>query len=160
MIARPYWITPQLAIVPRPRGSDWLDDEMIALREAGIDVVVSMLEKDEASELGLEREALSAEQANVIFVHFPISDRSTPSAVSAFKEFLKNLEHLLAHGKRVGVHCRASIGRSSITVVSLLLRSGVPFEDAWRQVSTARGCSVPDTSEQQEWVNRHMRPTR
>lgn len=40
----PYWVTTQLAIVPRPRGDDWLDDEMVALREAGIDVVVSMLE--------------------------------------------------------------------------------------------------------------------
>jgi protein-tyrosine phosphatase len=158
MIARPYWITPQLAIVPRPRGGDWLDDEMVALREAGIDVVVSMLEENEASELGLQREAVSAEQSGVLFVSFPTSDRSTPSDVSAFEEFLKNLEYFLSHGKRVGVHCRASIGRSSVTVVSLLLRSGVPFEDAWRQVSTARGCPVPDTPDQQEWVNRHMRP--
>src|SRR5271170_4588427 len=123
MIARPYWITTQLAIIPRPRGGDWLDDEMMALREAGIDVVVSMLEKDEALELGLEREAISAEGASIRFINFPVLDRSTPFEVSAFEALMNTLEALLASGKRVGVHCRACIGRASVTVASLLIRS-------------------------------------
>lgn len=158
MIAYPYWVTPQLAIVPRPRGGDWLDDEMLALRESGIDVVVSMLERGEALELGLECEARSAEAATLRFFNFPIPDRGTPTELSAFEEFLKNLENLLSDGRRVGVHCRACIGRASITVASLLIRSGVPSEVAWLQVSKSRGCLVPDTGEQREWVGHHMRP--
>ena len=63
MIATPYWITNQLAIVPRPRGGDWLEDEMDALREAGIDVVVSMLQENEASELGLQSEGEAARRS-------------------------------------------------------------------------------------------------
>jgi len=160
MIARPYWITTQLTIIPRPRGGDWLDDEMMALREAGIDVVVSMLEKDEALELGLEREAISAEGASIRFINFPVLDRSTPFEVSAFEALMNTLEALLASGKRVGVHCRACIGRASVTVASLLIRSGVPSESAWLQISKSRGCLVPDTAEQREWGNRHMRPNR
>ena len=31
----------------------------------------------------------------------------------------------MSQGKRVGIHCRASIGRSSVTTASLLIRSGV-----------------------------------
>jgi len=158
MIARPYWITSQLAIVPRPQGDDLLDDEMLALKEAGIDVVVSMLQKDEARKAGLEREASSAEENGLLFHNFPVPDRGVPLDTSSFIEFLKGLESLLAQGKRIGVHCRASIGRSSVTSASLLIRSGIPFETAWLQISVARDCLVPDTEEQREWVDRTMRP--
>lgn len=156
MTARPYWITSQLAIVPRPRGDEWLDDEMLALREAGIGVVVSMLEKNEGRMLGLEQEATSAERAGLHFINFPIPDRGTPIEKGAFERFLEDIERLLADGKRVGIHCRASIGRSSVTAASLLIRSGVPAEGAWLQISISRDCFVPDTEEQREWVDRHI----
>ena len=157
MIARPYWITSQLAIVPRPRGGDWLDDEMLALQQASIDVVVSMLQEDEARELGLDREASSAQEKGVQFINFPVPDRGVPVDTSSFMKFLKDLEVLLASGRRVGVHCRACIGRASITSASLLIRSGTPPESAWRQISVARGCPVPDTVEQRDWVDSHVR---
>ena len=131
---------------------------MIALREAGIDAVVSMLEKGEALELGLEQEAISAAMADLHFVNFAIPDRGSPLDAS-FEKFLENVEASLAEGNRVGVHCRACIGGASITIASLLIRFGAPHEGAWQQISTSRGCLVPDTTEQYQWVNRHMRPT-
>jgi hypothetical protein len=158
MIASPYWINPKLAIVPRPRGGDWLDDEMVALRESGIDVVVSMLEESEAAEVGLEREGAAARSAGLTFVNFAIPDRSVPTNVQQFEEFLNGLEQHLASGKRVGVHCRACIGRASVTTASLVIRSGIPVDEAWRQIESARGFTVPDTREQREWVDRQMRP--
>ena len=135
MIARPYWITSLLAIVPRPTGGDWLDDEMSALQEAGIDVVVSMLPVDEARELGLNGEASSARETGITFLNFPVPDGAVPPDASSFVRFLEKLEQLLAKGRTVGIHCRACIGRASITSASLLIRSGVPHEDAWRQIS-------------------------
>jgi protein tyrosine phosphatase (PTP) superfamily phosphohydrolase (DUF442 family) len=153
----PYWVNSQLAIVPRPRGDDWLDDEMVALREAGIDVVVSMLEEHEATILGLQEESAAAERAGLVFVNFPITDRNVPSNLLLFDEFLANLEKEISQGKRVGVHCRASIGRSSVTTASLLIRSGVSIADVWVQIATARDCEVPDTDAQREWVERHAR---
>lgn len=157
MIVRPYWITSQLAIVPRPQGDDLLDEEMSALKEAGINVVVSMLQKDEARRAGLEREASCAQEQGLQFINFPIPDGGVPLDTFSFMEFLKDLENLLARGKRVGVHCRASIGRSSVTSASLLIRSGIPPERAWLQISVARDCEVPDTTEQRDWVESHMR---
>ena len=47
----------RLAIVPRPRGNDWLEDEVTHMKRAGVDVLVSMLQPDEATELGLSAEA-------------------------------------------------------------------------------------------------------
>jgi protein-tyrosine phosphatase len=155
MKVTPYWINSQLAIVPRPRGGDWLDDEMTALREAGVDVVVSMLEEDETAELGLQEERASAQRAGLMFVNFPIKDRNVPLNKLLFDEFLLGLEGHISQGKRVGVHCRACIGRASVTTASLLIRSGVAPADAWLQVATVRGFPVPDTAEQREWVERH-----
>ena len=45
----------------RPRGGDWLADEMRALSEAGADILVSALTTDEANELDLARERTAAE---------------------------------------------------------------------------------------------------
>ncbi len=50
----PYWINAnglRLAIVPRPRGWDWLADDIAALRSAGIDVLLSALTPAEIDEL-------------------------------------------------------------------------------------------------------------
>jgi protein-tyrosine phosphatase len=157
MVIKPYWINEHLAIVPRPRGGDWLDDEMLALRQAGIDIVVSMIEKDEAAELGLDREEESSNLAGMAFINFPIKDRGVPD-LKKFDQFLTNLEEQVANSKRIGVHCRGCIGRASVVAASLVIRSGIPVADAWVQVETARDAPVPDTLEQLEWVNQHIRP--
>jgi hypothetical protein len=47
----------RIAIVARPRGGDWLCDELSALSSEGINVLVSMLTEEESNELGLERES-------------------------------------------------------------------------------------------------------
>jgi|HubBroStandDraft_6_1064221.scaffolds.fasta_scaffold1002520_2 protein-tyrosine phosphatase len=158
MIAQPYWITDRLAIVLRPWGDNFLDDEMLALRTAGIDVVVSMLQKDEARDLGLAEEEVSARRAGLLFTNFAIQDRSVPQDKQSFQEFLTTLEDHLARGKRIAIHCRGSIGRAPLTTASLLIRSGIPPETAWQQIAASRDCDVPDTEEQREWVDRHMRP--
>ena len=156
VIAYPYWINQQIAIVPRPKGEDALEDEMTALREAGIDVVASMLEESEAIQLGLQHEQTAAERAEIIFFNFPIPVLGVPLEPSAFTEFLVKIEEHLAAGRRVGIHCQASIGRSSVVATSLLIRSGVSPDEAWTHVSIARENPVPDTPEQRTWVNANI----
>jgi hypothetical protein len=55
----PYWIDAgscRLAILPRPRGYDWLSDDIAAAHRAGVDVIVSALTESESQELGLSEE--------------------------------------------------------------------------------------------------------
>ncbi len=158
MIAAPYWINDQLAIVLRPWGDNYLDSEMLALRVAGIDVVVSMLQQDEARDLGLAEEEISANRAGLLFANFAIPDGGVPQDKQSFHEFLATLEDHLANGRRIAIHCRGSIGRAPLTIASLLIRAGIPPEKAWQQIAASRDCPVPDTEEQREWVDRHMRP--
>jgi protein-tyrosine phosphatase len=157
MKATQYWINERLAIVSRPWGDERLDGEMVELREAGIDVLVSMLEEGEAVRLGLKDEGDAARRAGLVFVNFPIRDRGVPADKQLFDEFLESLERHISDGRRVGVHCYACIGRSTVTVASLLIRSGVSIADVWVQIATARDCKVPDTDEQRAWVERHAR---
>jgi len=58
-----YWINREgvrIRIMPRPRGNDWLPDDLRVLRQAGVDVIVSALTAPVAEELGLVAELGSA----------------------------------------------------------------------------------------------------
>jgi protein-tyrosine phosphatase len=158
MVPRPYWIDGKLAILRRPGSRGSLNDEMLGLRAAGFDIVVSMLRDFEAADLELAGEEAAARDAGLRFVNFPIADGGVPDDLQQFDEFLADLERCLADGQRIGIHCYGCIGRSSVVAVSLLIRSGIPADQAWHQVESARGSSVPDTLEQLEWVGRHMGP--
>ena len=69
----------QLSTMPRPRGNDWLDDEMTALRDTGVDVLVCLLTSTEAAELGLTGESVAAINAGLEFHTFPIDDLGVPN---------------------------------------------------------------------------------
>jgi hypothetical protein len=71
----------QLAIIPRPRGQDWLLDNIGFLHWAGVDVVVSALTASENEELGLVEENQCCQSSGVEFLSFPIEDRSVPRFV-------------------------------------------------------------------------------
>jgi len=142
----------RIAIVARPRGGDWLCDELNALSREGIDVLVSMLTEEEANELGLHRESEECGTAGIKFVNLPIPDRSVPLDRDAFLRSVEHLAEIVRAGRSLGVHCRASIGRSSVLAVSVLVRLGWDVSKAFCAVESARGCSIPDTPEQRQWV--------
>ena len=59
---------------------------------------------------------------------------------------------MLEAGQSVAVHCRQGIGRSSLIAALLLVSAGVDPEAALAQISQARGCAVPDTLGQRDWI--------
>jgi protein-tyrosine phosphatase len=151
----PYWIEAgewRLAILARPRGNDWLPDDMAAARRAGVDVIVSALTGLEAEELGLNEERQYCALSGIEYLSFPIEDRSLPDGVDALYGFLQGLLSKLEDGKSVAVHCRAGIGRSSMLCACLLSIQGLSADSAFQRIRTARGCDVPDTPEQRKWV--------
>jgi protein-tyrosine phosphatase len=62
------------------------------------------------------------------------------------------LESKLLEGKGVAIHCRQGIGRSALLAACLLILAGIDSATALKRVSVARGCPVPETPEQREWV--------
>jgi len=147
----------KLAILARPRGGDWLTDEVEGWRDAGVQVVVSLLSVDETAELGLGDEARLVAAHDLEFISFPINDYDVPSSESALRQLVKDLEELLDQGQNVGIHCRAGVGRSSLVAACLLVDHGEDTEISFARISTARGLAVPDTLAQREWVNEFAR---
>lgn len=158
LFMNPYWIKTEgvrLAIVPRPRGEDWLVDDIRFLQQAGVNVLVSALTPAETEELRLLEESQCCQNSGLEFLSFPVVDRSVPASFDEFDGLLKAVTKSLREGSAVGVHCRAGIGRSSMIVASALVQNGFSVASAFRAIQESRGCSVPDTPEQRQWVERH-----
>ena len=155
-MAEIFWIggnpRPGLAIVTRPHGMDGLKDEMRYLKRGGIDTLVSLLEPHEAEWLGLRDERAVAEKAGLTFLSFPIPDTCVPTNVAEFQQFVSDLASRLGSGERIGVHCRGSIGRATVTAACTLIHLGWRPVHALAAVEATRGCPVPDTQEQHAWI--------
>lgn len=145
----------ELAIVLRPRGDELLRDEMARIKRAGIQTLVSLLEPDEAEYLGLADEARLAEEAGLRFLNYPIPDTKVPANIAHFRSFITGLVERLREGESVGVHCRGCIGRATITAACALIHIGLKPLDAMAAVEAARGCTVPDNSDQLSWILRY-----
>jgi len=142
----------QLAIIARPRGGEWLDGELHALKEADFDVVLSLLTSEESEELGLTQEPQLSTKQGLEFLSFPIPDLGVPASATATRAFLNRLLNALRAGKRIAIHCRQGIGRSGLIATSLLVLEAIDPFTAFRRVSAARNLEVPETTEQREWV--------
>jgi protein-tyrosine phosphatase len=152
-----YWINAgefRLAIATRPRGGDWLAGDIESLKNEGVAAVVSALTDAEAEELGLEREPDCCLERELDYFSFPIEDRSVPDSVEEFRSLIADLLDELVEGRAVVIHCRAGIGRSSMIASGVLMRLGSSASEALRIVGEARGMTVPDTTEQREWLER------
>lgn len=142
----------KVSIMARPRGGDWLVDEIQALHEARVNVLVSLLTTDEIRELELEAEAAYCASQEIIYLNFPIVDLSVPAFSSTTFTFLERLTAYLRQGHHVVLHCRQGIGRSGLMAASLLISIGMSAEQALKLLSEARGYTVPETEEQRAWV--------
>src|ERR1700722_4440479 len=158
MSADIYWIKEvpcgRLAILGRLRAGEWLHDEITDWAASGLTDVVSLLEDHEIHELELTREAELVCHAGLDFERFPIPDRGVPTSLELAHELWGRPGVKLRNERRVGIHCRASIGRAGLVAVGTLLRLGVVEEVAWQRASIARGRQVPDTDEQRLWVSK------
>jgi protein-tyrosine phosphatase len=156
MGSRVYWVKergyPSVGIMPRPRGGVWLENEIVSLKQEGVDVLVSLLTEEEDEELELQKEADLCGQNGIEFISFPILDRDVPPRDGNTARFFRTLLERLAEGKQVAIHCRAGIGRSSLAAACLLTAHEIPVEEAIRALSSARGWPVPDTGEQLRWI--------
>jgi protein-tyrosine phosphatase len=151
-----HWIggieTGRLGIMPRPRGGDWLEDEIRSLKSSGVDAVISLLERAEIEELDIAEEQALCEANGISFLSFPIPDRDVPPSGREALDFAGSVSNLLRSGRSVVVHCRQGVGRSALIAACVMMVGGVRVDNAFEKIEAARGCPVPDTPEQRRWV--------
>ena len=156
MIAQVFWTKEKfpgrIALVPRPRGGEWLEDEAKAWAEAGINAIVSMLETEEIESFDLEREAQFSAKNGIEFISVPVKDRSIPKVDESFLQAIERLKNLLLNGKNIAIHCRQSVGRAPLMAATLMISFGINPTEAFQELSLARGVEVPETNEQLLWA--------
>ena len=152
-MSRLHWIemSGRLAIMARPRADDWLEVDVSEWRTSGVDLVVSLLEREEVSELGLQREFELCQASGIEFIAFPIPDRGVPDVRQAL-QVARSIANGIAGGRSIAVHCRAGIGRSSLIAACAMICSGIEAGEALTLIRAARGVIVPDTEEQRDWI--------
>ncbi len=111
-----------LFIMPKPSG-EWLHENMQHYRLLGVNMIISMLEPTEISELSLQNESNICADNHVEFLNFPILDRGLPDQ-NEFKEL----------------------------VCCVLAMHAGSASNAIEFVSQARGVKVPDTQEQLRFI--------
>ena len=152
-----YWIhhfdnSAKIGIMARPRGDDWLEDEIINLKNNNVRVLVSLLERDEIYELKLEKEEHFCKLNNITYINFPIVDRDIPKINGDIDIFVNTLRQKIEKGNSVMIHCRMGIGRSSIIAASVLLKYNLKAKEILENISFIRGLKVPDTDMQVTWL--------
>jgi protein-tyrosine phosphatase len=154
-----YWLDEswpgKLAVSARPRGGDWLKDDIAVWNRSHINAVISLLTPDEEKELALGDEAGEVRAQGMSFTLFPIPDRQIPTSEAKWSEMLEKAARDLSKGKNVLVHCRQGIGRSGLVAACLLVKKGMSPGAAIEAVSAARGVSIPETAEQRDWIEHY-----
>ncbi len=154
-----YWVDGpwpgKLALAARPRGGDWLEDEISAWKRNGIDVVVSLLTNDEEHDLDLADEASTVRGQKMEYLSLPIPDRQVPYSDTEVAAILDVLNSALTAARNVVIHCRQGVGRSGLIAACLLATKGLGTKSAVEVVSSARGIPVPETREQRDWIDHY-----
>ena len=154
-----YWLDGpwpgKLAVAARPRGGDWLRDDLAKWKQQGVDALLSLLTPEEEDDLDLRQEAIEAKRQGMDFVSFPIHDRRVPGSEARLAGVLERITCALSEGRSVVVHCRQGIGRSGLVAACLLIRKGISPGSAVETISAARGVPVPETSEQRDWIDHY-----
>lgn len=158
MFTEIFWINHELfeeksiGIMPRPRGGEWLEDEIRSMKLKKIDCIISLLEYGETSELGLGKEKEYCELYKIDFINFPIEDVNIPKNEERYVELIDEIVERLIRFQRIVIHCRMGIGRSSVIASGVLIQKGVNANEVFEIISKFRKLEVPDTTEQKDWV--------
>lgn len=154
-----YWVEGpwpgKLALSARPRGGDWLEDDVSNWKRAGINSVLSLLTAEEERDLDLREEAVEVRKLGLEFSSFPIPDRQVPRSEAKLGEALEKVNRSLIGGRNVLVHCRQGIGRTGLVAACLLVKNGMSPGAAVDTLSAARGVAIPETTEQRDWIERY-----
>ena len=129
------WIVPgRILACAYPRR----ESALAGLARQGVALLVNLHERG--------HEPSSLERLGLTEVHLPVRDFTAPSPEQV-EQAVATLEQAVAASRTVAVHCGAGLGRTGTILACYLVRTGVPAEEAIRQVRSLRPGSI-ETREQ------------
>ncbi len=132
-----------------------LDLDLQRLREEyDTEVLVSLMEHSEYSDLQIPELFQKAEEQGIEVLHFPIPDGSVPledTEANDYQNLIEDIIERLKEGQTVVAHCRGGQGRSGLVAASVLVALGYPAVKALEVVREAREGAV-EAPQQEERV--------
>ncbi len=161
MKTRVFWITENLAIMPKPNSDENLEEDIINFSNQKVTTLVSLLTREESFDLGLQNEKTLCEQYAIDFISFPIIDRSVPTEKQTIQirelaqKLVERINSILDKNEKIIVHCRGGIGRAGMVCSAILIEQKFSNQEAIEKISKVRGLNIPDPEEQKEWIMKY-----
>ncbi|MBM5810956.1 MAG: hypothetical protein FJ191_03165 [Gammaproteobacteria bacterium] len=157
-----YWVDPGRLLAGEYPGSASEEGSRARLRrllEAGIDCFIDLTEPGELEAYDGLLPGPYARDA-VQYLRRPLPDHGVPESPARIETILDDIDAELAQARRIYVHCRAGIGRTSLVVGCWLARGGLGGDAAlerlnelWRaSARSATWPAVPETDAQVAFV--------
>src|SRR5215216_2596083 len=145
-------------------GGRWardLETDLERLREEyQVEVLVSLMEHAEYSELEIPNLFQKAEERGIEILHLPIPDYGVPTDPEAdeYEPLVENVAERLEKGETVVIHCRGGLGRSGMFAASVLVALGRPARKAIEAVREAREGTIetPDQEDRVRWFEMEL----
>lgn len=126
----------RLATIAHPRGDGWEADQLTALAERGVTVLVSALTAPEQQRMGFGETIAAAAGLGVEVLAFPLGESGVPREEATQVVLLAG--RLAAHvraGHFVVTQCFGGVGRSTLLACLTLTLLGIDPSDALRRVT-------------------------
>lgn len=122
--------------------------DLDTVRDWGAAAVVTLLEPEELTLLRVERLGEEVKCRDMLWLHLPIVDASTPTKrfEQEWDVVGENLLSVLRHRLDVLVHCKGGLGRAGMIAARLLVELGMDPTQAIATVREARTGAI-ETSE-------------
>lgn len=121
------------------------------MREAGISLLVLLVEDRELRQWGDPRIAEVARSAGVPLVRVPIADGSALRSAAEMDRLQEQIETARQDGD-VAVACMGGVGRSGMVAACALVRAGRSADEAIARVRQLRHPTAVETAEQERFV--------
>ncbi len=141
-----------LTILPgRKDYSRSIDEDLLQLKNDGVDVVIPLITDDEFYHFGVE-DLLEEYKTNGFLVHrLPIMDQLV-SSEQEMRSLMKVMDENIKAGKKIMVHCVGGLGRSGMVAASYLKFLGLSPGEAIATIRISRGPRAVESKIQEEFV--------
>jgi len=145
-------------------GGRWARDLETDLKrleeEYQVEVLVSLMEHAEYSELEIPNLFQKAKERGMEVLHLPIPDYGVPTDPEAedYGPLIEDVAERLKKGETVVIHCRGGLGRSGMFAASVLVALGRAAGEAIEAVREAREGAVetPDQEDRVRWFEMEL----
>jgi hypothetical protein len=151
-----YWVLPGKLLAgeyPRNIDDNSSREKINALLDSKITIFIDLTEERE----GLK--SYSALIGSLAYHRFPIQDVSIPESTNTTLAILNLIDHHIAKGQVVYVHCWGGVGRTGLIIGCWLARHGLGgklalmrLQELWQDCPKSRFKKSPETSLQEQYI--------